>query len=391
MTRRVRCFRDALLVTLLLVSLAVGAAADDWPNWRGPTHDGISLEKDWKPQALSDAKVLWRANVGVGHSSFAVADGKVYTMGNARNRDQVFCFDAATGKEVWKKSYPCGAGNYAGPRATPTVDGKYVYTFSREGHLCCFDAASGRSKWDRKLNVGMPSWGLASSPLINGSRVIVNAGAAGMAFSKRNGRPSWGRGGTGGYASVVPMKRGSRTTLLVFGERELIGVSTGGRRSFSYPWQTSHNVNAADPVVAGNRVFITSGYGKGCAMLSSSGRRVWQNTHMRAHFNSPVHYKNYLYGFDDASLVCLDAKDGGRKWTERAPRKGGLMLADDKLIIQGESGEVMIAEASPDRYKQIARARVGLGHSWTAPVLANGRLYCRDDRGNVVCIDVSGK
>ena len=382
---------------LTVLVLCAAACAEDWPNWRGPTHDGISVEKGWSTTWGADGpRVLWRASVGQGHASFAVAKGRVYTMGNARNTDTVFCFDAATGRQVWKKSYPCAAGNYPGPRSTPAVDGDLVFTLSREGHLLCFNAATGKPRWNRKLNARIPNWGLASSPLILGTRVIVNVGTSGMAFTKTSGRPSWSGGnGASGYASPVPMKSGSRTTLLMFGESSLYGVSTSGRRGWGFPWQTRHNVNAADPVVCEKRIFVSSGYGTGCAMLSvgrGRPRAVWRNRNMKSHFASPVYWKGYLYGFDDSSLQCLSAKTGRAMWSERSPGKGGLMLADGKLIIQAErGGGLIIAETNPNRFTELARARLPLGHSWTAPVLANGRIFCRDDRGSVVCVDVSGK
>ena len=179
----------ALLVGLgILVVLLVGTPAptqaDDWPVWRGPTHDGISAEKGWSPAAVAEGKVLWRAQVGVGHASFAVAGGKVYTLGNADGQDTVYCFDAETGDEVWKMSYACAAGNYPGPRGTPTVDGNLVYTMSREGHLYCLDAATGEEKWTQKVKTENPRWGIATSALIHDDLVVVNAGTSGTAFKK---------------------------------------------------------------------------------------------------------------------------------------------------------------------------------------------------------------
>ncbi len=371
--------------------------AEDWPTWRGPTHDGISAEMSWSPEAAAEGKVLWRASVGKGHSSFAVAGGKVLTLGNTDNQDTVFCFDAETGEEVWTTSYACRAGNYPGPRSTPTVDGTLVYTLSREGHLHCLDAASGEVKWMKKVATEIPRWGLASSPIIDGDLVVVNAGASGTAFDRQTGELEWSAAaGMPGYASPVAMKKGSKVSFLLFSKDTLICVNgKTGKPQWSSPWQTKYDVNAADPILIGkNNVFISSGYGKGCAMLKTTSRgvsAVWQNTNMRNHVGSCVLHDGHLYGFDDKTLACIDVEQGDTKWTQAGLGKGGMMLADGKLIILSEQGgNLVIAEASPKAFVEIARAQVLDGHTWTPPVLANGRIYCRNDAGAIACVDARG-
>ena len=390
-----RLGRGLVVGISLGLGLALSVCADDWPNWRGPNHNGISTETGWKANQDGSFKVTWRAEVGQGWSAVTVADGRAYTMGNRDNTDTVYCLDAFTGQEIWKKSYRCAPGSYPGPRSTPTVDGTSVYTMSREGHLNCFDTTSGKVKWTRTLSATTPTWGFASSPVIHGGLVMVNVGDAGMAFSKANGRPAWSTGGGAcGYASPVVYKDGSRTIVLMFSAKALMGVSTSGRVGWAFPWETQYDVNAGDPVVVGKNVFISTGYGTGCALISLARgrpRQVWRNTNMRNHYNSCVLWQDCIYGLDDdGELRCLDARTGRVKWSERGPGKGGLILVDGKLIIQGAGGELFIAEASPDGYKEFARGRVLSGTCWTSPVLANGRIYCRNSTGEVVCVDVSG-
>jgi outer membrane protein assembly factor BamB len=387
-----------VVLTVLVLTLGAFAVAEDWPVWRGPSRNGISTEKDWDPAAVAEGMVLWRANVGVGHSSFAVANGKVYTLGNTDNEDTLFCFDAETGDVVWKSSYPCRAGNYPGPRATPTVDGKLVYTVSRQGVVSCFDAESGRPKWRKEAPTGMPKWGVASSAIVHGDLLVVNLGTSGTAFRKRNGSIVWSAGrGVPGYASPVPFTQGSRETFLIFSSRALFCVDAkSGRPLWSFPWITKHDVNAGDPVLVGeDKVFISSSYGTGCALLKPTRRDIgviWQNKNMKNHMGSTIYHEGHLYGFDDASLACLDAETGATKWSQRGLGKGGLMLADGKLIILSERGiHLVIAEANPEGYREIARAKVLDGHTWTSPVLANGRIYCRNDAGDIACVDVRSR
>jgi len=387
----------SMVLSVFVTGFGDETFGDDWPNWRGPDHNGISNETGWTTNWPGGTpKILWRASVGQGFSSFTVVGDRVYTMGHADGNDTVYCLKAGTGEVVWKRSYRCPPVQYPGPRATPTVDGAYLYTFSQAGDLNCFKADTGTVIWSRKVPASPPQWGFASSPFIYGNLVIVNAGTSGMAFNKGTGRPVWSGGnGKAGYASVVPYKRGSRTMLLVFSSRALFGVSpANGRRLWSFDWVTNYDVNAADPLVVGGGVFISSGYGVGCAMLSlarGAPRVVWRNHDMKNHYNSTVRWKDALYGFDDAVLRCLDLKTGRSQWAQPGLGKGALMIADGKLIILSERGELVIAEASPDSYKVLARGQAVRGHCWTTPILANGRIYCRTDRGDVACVDVGGK
>jgi outer membrane protein assembly factor BamB len=317
-------------------------------------------------------------------------------MGNTGGNDTVWCFEADTGKVVWQTPYRCAPGTdgYPGPRATPAVDGKNVYTLSRDGILCCFDAATGNPRWTRQAGTRPPTWGYASSPVVLGNAVLLNVGGPGGAFNKGTGAPLWGGGGDAGYASVVPTDRTGKGTLLVFGGKALTGVSPGGRALWSLPWQTQHDVNAADPVVVNaTTAFISSGYDHGCALVSFKGapRVIWTNKSMRNHFSSCVLWKEGIFGFDDDALKCLDLKTGAVKWSQGGFGKGGLLLADGKLILLSEGGRLAVAEAATEGYKELAAAQVIRGRCWNAPVLANGRIYCRTSDGNVVCVDVSGK
>ena len=392
----------ATTLAALVCSLCVDVSADDWPRWRGPNGNGISSETGWSTDWPEDGpKVLWRTNVGAGFSCIVVAGGRAYTMGGAGDRDTVWCFDAETGKVVWKQSYDCRTAfqNYSGPRATPTVDGNRVYTFSGAGHLNCYDAATGKSIWSKKASEGFPTWAFASSPVVYGETVVVNAGGAGTAFNKTTGEEVWTTGGgKSGYASAVPYVKDGKTTLLVFSQKSLFAVDPkSGSVAWSFPWETAYDVNAADPVIAGERIFISSGYKTGCALLSVEGgepNQLWRNTDMKNHVNSTVLHEGGLYGFHDSTLRCLDLESGEVKWSQGGYGKGSLILADGKLIVLGQGGNLAVAEASMDGFRKLAEAKVLTvprgGVCWTSPVLANGRIYCRNSTGDVVCLDVKG-
>lgn len=383
---------------LAVVGLAgvTAASAADWPQWRGATRNGLSSEKGWKSQwAAGGPKQVWNAQVGEGFSSVAVVGNRLYTMGNRDGRDWIYCLDAKTGKPIWTHSYPCAAGDYGGPRATPTVDGTAVYTLSREGHAVALDVKTGKPIWMRDLrkvaNVQPPGWGFASSPLVSAGRIIYNAGTSGVALDG-GGRVVWKSGGESGYASPVAFSTEAQKGVALFSGFGIVAVNpVDGKELWRHPWQTSYNVNAADPLFVGDSVFISSNYGKGCALLRLAGGRpsvAWQNRSMKNHFNTSVRVGDSLYGNDENTLRCLDWKTGAERWAMRGMGKGGLIAADGKLIVLTERGELVVIQATPERLVELSRAKVLQGDCWTHPVLANGFIYCRSHEGTLVCVDV---
>jgi len=396
-----------LFVVLILAACAVAAETPaekqqvfDWPNWRGPDHNGISKETAWGAKwPEGGPKVLWKASVGTGFSSISVSDGRVYTMGNNDNVDTVWCFDAETGKQLWKHSYSCPKAprNYeGGPSATPTVDAGKVYTVSKNGHLFCLDAKTGKVVWQKDVGKDFkaktPTWGFASSALIVGDVLYLNVGSAGLALKKSTGEAIWQSGkGPGGYATPVPFDYKGKLHLAIFSRDAFVVVeAASGKQLCRTPWQTSYDVNAADPIIWGGKAFISSGYNKGCSLvqIGPEPKTIWQNKAMRNHFNSCVLLNGYIYGFDESQLRCLDARTGQQKWTKRGLGKGSLMAANGKLIILSERGELVTAEAGPESFKEISRAKVLSGKCWTVPVLAGGKIYCRNAAGDLVCLDV---
>ena len=394
-------------LSLLVLGLTVGslcqATALDWYRWRGPDLNGLSKETGWLTEwPAGGPAVVWKASVGIGFSSVTVADGRCFTVGNRDEKDTVYCFDAATGKELWKHTYPCPllAKFYeGGPGFTPTVDGDRVFAFSKTGEVFCLEAVTGKVVWSKNLaqepGLKAPTWGFAGSALIHGDLLLLDAGAAGTALDKKTGLVVWSSGPeASGYATLVPLDSKSET-MLIFGAQALIAVnSKDGKELWRHPWKTSYDVNAADPVVAGDRVFISSGYDRGGALIQLAGGKpsvVWENKNMRNQFNSSVLWEGHLYGVDENQLRCLELGTGVVKWTEKSVGKGSLMLADGKLIVLSEQGELMIAPATPEGFKTTARAKILGGRCWTAPTLSNGRIYGRNAAGDLVCVDVRGK
>ena len=395
------------LIFCFVIFACASVEALDWPQWRGPKRNGISEETGWSTMWPADGpKKLWQTNVGIGYASMSVVQGKLYTMGNISETDHVYCLDAATGKRIWDHEYACPSedpNGFPGTRCTPTLDGDRVYTVSREGHLFCLNATNGKVVWSKNFQkdfrAEVPTWGFSGSPLVEVNLLLVEVGGPGasvVAFNKMDGSVVWKAGSDqAGYASLVPYDYAAQRCFAVFSREHIVGrAMRGGVELWRYPWKTSYGVNAATPIIEGDKLFVSSGYSFGCAVLQFSARPprvVWQNKNMRTHVSSCVLWKGHIYGFDESELRCLDFATGKVNWSDRSFGKGSLLIADGKLIVYSENGKLAVAEASPTAFKPIANAQVLGGRTtWVTPVLANGTIYCRS-MDKLIALDVREK
>jgi outer membrane protein assembly factor BamB len=403
---------DALLAVILSgmalaadVNQQQSTAVTEWPNWRGPSHNGISTEKGWLTDWPKEGpKRLWKAELGRSHSSVAVVAGKVYTMGRDAERDTVLGLNAGTGATLWKHSYPAEESSYGGgPRATPAVDGKAVYTVSADGQAFCLDAVSGQVIWNKnlqkELNLVMPRQNFSTSPVLERELLLLNMGTSGLALDKKTGRVVWKSEGDSSYSSPVPFTLAGKRRVALFAASQLAVVDpANGRKIASFQWKTRDNANCADPLIVGDAIFISSSYGCGCALIGVGGGNaavMWKKG-FECHYASPVLVGDCLYalfgsGWLRADLVCVSVKDGSVRWRRKDVGSGGLMVADGKMIVLSRGGDLILAEASPTAYTEIARAKIfSAGACWNGPVLCDGRIYARNEEGTLVCLDVRG-
>ena len=418
----------SLVMSVLLCGGILMTSATEWPQWRGPNRDGVSdevgLRKEWPSNG---PKVLWQIPLGEGFSGISVSQGRVYTMFSKGDDEFVVCLDAMDGQEIWRfrsdDNYYEGQGGN-GPRATPTIDGDLLFTISAYGKLYALHAANGKQLWShdlqRKFGSKMPRWGFSTSPLVDGPLLLVEVGGKGeksiVAFDKKMGDVIWSSHKDKlGYSSPIAITVKRIRQIICFTGTQLVSVSpTDGRIYWKYPWKTGYDVNAATPVfIPPDKVFISSGYDKGAAVLQmrvfvspdddrtatdqireNQGKvrikEVWKNRKMKNQFASSVFYENYLYGFDNSILKCIDANTGEEQWKSRGFGKGTVILADGHLIILSDKGKLGLVEATPAGYIEKATAKVLSGLCWTAPTLANGKLYVRNEE-EMVCLDMTGK
>jgi outer membrane protein assembly factor BamB len=394
---------SAVLIAIVSGLIASASSADaslGWPQYRGPNRNGISPETGLFASLKEGAQVVWKASLGTGFTSIAVANGLVFASGNNQDQDTLSAFDEASGAIAWKYSYPAklDPNQYeGGPNATPTVVGTVVYGFSKDGIAYCLDAKSGKEVWKKNVaqEVGAerPQWGFSGSATVEGQALFLNVGKYGCCLDRTTGKVLWkSAGDKSGYATPLPFPVAKPTTLLIFNGAALAGVDPGsGKMLWEQPWTTSYNVNATDPIIAGNRIFISTGYDYGCTLIDlSSGkpREVWRNKAMRNHFNAGVLVDGCIYGFDDTTLKCLDLETGMEKWQQGGLGKGSLASAEGKLVILSDKGELAIADASPMAYKELARTQVLTGKCWTSPAIADHHVFCRNAKGDLVCLAI---
>ena len=394
----------------LLSTAVVGA---DWPCFRGPNHDGISRETAWRKNWTEAAPVaMWRAEVGIGFSAVSVAGDRVITTGHQDGEEVVWCLASDTGKVIWTHRHKSelGAKFYiGGPGATPSIDpvSGDVYVLGKWGQFFCLRLKDGTPRWQRNLvrdhNLLLPDWGFNGSALVVGDLVIVNMGTNGIALERGSGRTKWAsEGSESGYSTPLPYEVDGHQRVVVSSGEGYSGVEpTTGELIWTVPWFTRYGVNAADPIVWQGRLFISSGYSKGAGQFTLSPstkgdelQMVWKQRRFRAQQNAPVRLGEYLYGFDGdsssrAKLKCVEWNTGEVVWEDETLGYGALSAAGEHLILIGADGQLGLAVASPKAFEPVLGGKVLAADCWTVPVLAGGKILCRNSHGSLVCLDVS--
>ena len=386
----------------------------DWAQWRGPAREGRPPADIGRQLAGAfPSATAWEHALGEGYSSPIVSGNRLFVMGRRDPDETLACLDPATGKTVWEKAWPTpfksDFGN--GPRSTPALAGDKVVSLGIAGDLRVVNAADGALAWSVGFSEGLsktaPQWGFSGSPLVLGNLVIAQPGAPSgvVAWDLATGKEAWRAKGLendpAGYSSPVAAAFPGGTQVVALTAKRVAGLDPAtGSLLWEFPWETDFEVNAATPLVwAGGDdhpeiryVFVTSGYGKGCALLRVAGsagafeaRQVYHVRGLRGHFGTPVRVGDHIYGFDEQMLVCLDWRTGKTVWKHRGYAKGSLIALEDYLAVLGEKGVVALLKATPEAPTELTRsepfgqAGPRNGRCWTAPVAARGLLLVRDE------------
>lgn len=385
---------------IILVWSGLSTAAD-WPQWRGPNHDGISPESI--PLELpEELPILWKAQVGIGFSSVSVLENRLLTMGNKDATDTVWCLDSGSGEVIWTHRYPCDLAPLyyeGGTSATPTIHEGSVYTLSKKGQAFRLNLETGAVIWSRDLvadhDLELPEWNFAGSPFVDKQRLILHAGRGGIALDRNTGKTLWlPSQETAGYSTVVPFPAGEPSAgHLLFSAKALIAFDIeNGDQAWSYRSKSSRDVNAADPLVRGKHIVLSSS--AGTVMLEAGTgpqepRMVWEQKDLKWYFNPGVLVGDHIYSIHGTThrpteLTCTDFKTGATVWAEEGFGSGGLMAAGNTIVLF-DQGTLTLFDASPEGFSPRLQQNILDGTSWTVPVLANGRIYVRNAAGDLAC------
>jgi outer membrane protein assembly factor BamB len=430
-TARLSHAPNVVLVTSSLLALANAllfqVQASGWPQYRGPNLDGTTTESI-APWSDAGPRVVWKVPTPAGFSSFTVGQGRAFTLvqGNVQGANREICvaLDANDGRRLWES--PVGIAKYDdggdsgtannrggdGPRSTPTLDGDSVYVLSAQLYLACLDVATGVERWSKDLvrefkgrNI---TWQSAASPLIDGNLVFVAGGGPGqslLAFDKTSGQVVWKTGDE-------KMTHATPTLATFFGSRQIIFFTQNGLVAveaatgkplwrYAFPYRVS---TAASPVVGDDIVYCSAGYGVGAAAvrITQSGGRftateLWRSRGDRPvanHWSTPVYRDGHLYGmfsfkeYGDGPVKCVELATGKVKWEQEGFGPGNVILAADRLLALSDAGQLVLIEANPVHYRELARANILDGKCWSTPVLSDGRVYARSTVEGV-CVEVA--
>jgi outer membrane protein assembly factor BamB len=412
------------LRTCVVVLLCAGAArAADWPQWLGPRRDGTTTEKVAPWNEKETPQVVWREAVGQGFASPVVADGRVFlhTRGKDKEKEEeeVLALDAATGKLLWKDDYtrPVFRSSLGtGPRATPTVAGKRLYTMGINGLLSCYDVESGKRFWQvdlyRQLKAELTGYAVCCSPLVVGNRVIVSVGGKGrcvVALHADTGEVQWqALDDAASTSSPVLFAAGGRAAgatpdVVFMTPLRLVGLDPlDGSFRWEHPMVFQPLGASSTPVAVGNKlVASTQAHGAVAVQVEQKEDKrtaspAWQNQDMKSYFSSGVAGGDLLFlvtntvePLPSAALSCLDARTGKLLWTREKVgyfHAGVIRTGDGKLLILSDGGQLTLLEVDAKGAREVARAKV-CGGTLANPALARGRLYVRDDK-EVICLEL---
>jgi outer membrane protein assembly factor BamB len=429
----VRPYSSLTLVLSYVLFGPVALRAEDWPNFRGPRHDGIVRESGLITATDKPLHLLWEREVGSAFSSFACVGGRVYTCGTQDKQQMLFCLNGETGDVLWQAGlepeYMERQGG-DGTRATPTVHDGLVYVLGALGRLACFDADDGSVVWSHEFHHA-PTWGYSGSVLIEGNLAIASGGGSDgalAAFNRKTGDRVWKAGDDSvGYATPYPFTfKDERYVVGFMGESAVIARVDDGRIVWRMPWETSYDVNAASPIFHNGRLLLSSGYNHGAILvklLSAAGdlksSKIWQERALRNKFQSPILYEGHVYTCDEKSLKCVNFLTGKTKWEQRridgaGLQHGTIVLVEPSagsgqpseaateagasepgsrgsqpahLYVLTQDGQLLVAPATTNGFEPVLRAEILSGRCWVVPVISGGRLYARN-MTRVVCFDL---
>ncbi len=412
-------WRRNFLSALASLGCVTALHAADFAQWRGPLRDGHSPEagllQDWPKEG---PKPIWQStNVGSGFSTPSVVGDRIYLLGNEGAEESVFALAVKDGSRVWaaklgKVGHPEQQPNYPGARSTPTVDGKFLFALGSDGDLVCLDAANGKEVWRKHLRTDFGGkygeWAYAESPLVDGEQLIVTPGrtnATLIALDKKNGDVIWKcavpDGSDASYSSVIIAEFSGVKQYVQFLASGLMGVEAKtGKLLWRFEKTAKGSPAVIMTVLVDDGMVYSGAYKAATALIKPvlkdgtfTVEEIYSNNKLPIGLGGVVKVDDYFYGSSSASVMCVDFKTGTIKWEERAIGPCSWLVADKRIYLHAESGDVALIEPTAEAYREKGRfspsnppAR-GPAKAWAYPVVANGRLYIRE-QNSLWCYDV---
>lgn len=428
----------------LPTDLRTRKTGDDWPAFLGPRGDGTSTEKGLiTPWPAAGPRVVWDKEIGTGYATVSISRGRLFLFDRLRNRQRLRAWNAETAESLWAFEYPSNYrdafGYNGGPRCCPVIDGNRAYIFGPEGLLHCVRVSDGKLVWrvdtQADFNVMPNYFGVGSTPVVEGELLLAQVGGSPkgsdavafthlkgngsglVAFDKYTGKVKWkATDELASYASMAVASVAKKRTALLFSREALVGLDpANGKELWRFAWRSedAESVNASNPVVVGDRVFVTECYSVGGALVEIKGgaaREVWtdkdkgRRKSLACHWMTPIHVAGYLYGSsgrhqNEAELRCVELATGQVMWRKTGLTRSSLMLVDGHFVCLGEDGVLKLIKVNPKKYEEVSSAELTRRDQdgaavpmlkepcWAAPVLANGLMYLRGaDR--LVCVEL---
>jgi len=396
--------RVGVCVTLciaILLGTAV-AAAQDWPQWRGPGRDGkvagFAVPATWPPQLVQK----WKVSVGIGSDSTpALVGDKLYVLARQGAEEVILCLDANSGKELWRDKYAVpavtgpSAREHSGPRSSPSVANGKVVTIGVTGIVSCLDAATGKLLWRKDdFPGGYPIYYTGTSPLVVDGMAVVQIGAPAnggiVAYDLNSGAPKWKWTGDGpGYGSPIVGNLGGTRQIVTLTDKYIVGVALADGKLL---WQVSYPVsgmgyNAATPIIDGQTVYM-AGQARGTKAFriekqgdTWAAKELWSNPQLGVQFNTPVLKNGFLYGLSDrGNYFCINASTGETAWTDTERRRNYCAILDAGTVLLGltQDGTLTVFQPDPKAFTRVAAIKVSETPTYAHPILAGNRILVRD-------------
>jgi outer membrane protein assembly factor BamB len=401
-------------LSIIIIAIALFASCSrpqsSWTKWRGENGDGISKETNWDASKLDSSHILWKKNIGFGHSAIAVQGDNCFVTGwnekisgkDTLGEAAIYCLNTLTGTEVWKYAYPSINGNFPGPRSTPIIDGKKLYAISWEGKLFCIDVQNGKENWTVNLQADsltvMDNWGYCPSPVIFKDLLLLNLNKTGIALNKNTGKVVWkSEVGDSYYSSVQLVNyNGKISGVFMSGKKLNLVDPLTGKVLLSYEKKSEKGMNNDIMMTREGKLFTSDEL---LEVTNGSFKSLWTNDSITSNFRTGVIVNDYAYQFcnnrHNDNFNCINLKTGAPAWSEPLSGFGSVIAVSDKLIIITGKGKIIIADAKPDKFNALKELQVFNFNEklnnwcWTAPTFCGGKLLVRNAGGDIVCIDLS--